>query len=161
MWENVVNKELISRGINDVCQLNIKSLSDAFNVNIVYWNCSTRIVKDDELYYCIIDNRKHPVLQYEEFLHELAHIIYDNDLCVANDKRIYFYRECKVNHLVPLIAIPKFAIMHILGKTVEEISSEFGITRSLAMKRLKHIYCKGVDRYESSLIRSGINRWSN
>lgn len=157
MWENVVNKELIKRGIDSVDKLNIRSIAEAFNITVFYWECSTRIVKYDKKYYCIIDARKNSVEQYEEFLHEVAHIIYDEELKVFKNYRYHIYREFKVDRLVPFVAIPKFAVDYVINKSVEEISSEFGISHYLAWKRLLYIYNKGVNKYEGRVIRSRVD----
>lgn len=157
MWEEVVNDELICRGIDSIDKLNVRSFEEAFDVTILYCNYSSRIVKHNKTYYCILDARKPSVLQYEDLLHEIAHIIYDNNLLVENNRTMYIYKEQKIDYLVPLIAIPKFALRHVWGKTIDQIALEFGISRALAFKRLQHIINKGVDKYEGGIIRTCID----
>lgn len=161
MWDNVVNLELLERGIDNIGKLNIRCIAEAFDITLFYWECSTRIVKYEKKYYCIIDCRKNPVEQYEEFLHEIAHIIFDEDLEVIKNINYHTYREYKADRLVPMIAIPKFAINHVIDKSVEEVAEKFNITRALAWKRMLYIYNKGVDNYEGSVVRSSVNRRSN
>ena len=140
MWERVVNNELLRRGIDSIDKINIRCLSEAFNITLIYWCCSTRIIKYNNHYYCILDNRKNEIEQYEDFLHELAHIIFDDELRVTNNTKQFNYREWKVDYLVPLIAIPKFALDEISKyQTIEEIATAFNVTYKLAYKRIKRL----------------------
>lgn len=148
MWDIVVNQELLSRGIDSMDKLNIRDLADAFELRLYYCNRSTRIIEWEGQKYCIIDTRKPQMLQYEDFLHELAHIIYDKELLVTTNLNRYIYKERKIDYLVPLIAIPKFALSHIHGKTIGEISEEFHVSHELVIRRLEHVKRKLIMKSE-------------
>jgi hypothetical protein len=155
IYENFVNQELLKRGINSIEKLNIKELANAFDINVYYWNCGTQLISEEELY-CIIDCKKDPILQYEEFLHELGHLIYMTSIENVIDLRGWKYLEGKVNYLVPYIAIPKFALNELkLCTTVYEASELFNITPKLVGKRLYKMQRGEI--HESSNIRSCFN----
>lgn len=140
MWEDVVNNELIKRGIDNISRLNIRDLSDAFGITLFFWNCSPRIIKHSGAYYCVLDAKKPDVLQYEDFLHEICHVIFDDELRVTNNTKQFNYRECKVDYLVPLIAIPKFALCELHNyQTIEELATVFNVSYELAYKRIKRL----------------------
>lgn len=144
MWEEVVNNELIKRGIDNISRLNIRDLSDAFGITLFFWNCSPRIIKHSGAYYCVLDAKKPDVLQYEDFLHEICHVIFDEHLLATKKKELYINKERKIDFLVPLVAIPKFALDHIRGKTIWEISEEFNISHNLVRRRIEHIKSKMI-----------------
>lgn len=152
--ENWVNKELLKKGIDSVDKLNIRDLSEAFGIDVYYWDMASCYMAGA----IIIDIKKEPVTQYEEFLHELAHVIYMGELKTLKDFNCWKYIEGKVNALVPYLAIPEFALGEIYKyNDVKEIATEFGITYDLAFKRLIGIKGTTLRRerrhYEGSYLR--------
>jgi hypothetical protein len=138
-YENYVNDILLEKGINSIDKLNITDLADAFGINVYYFNCGTHLISEEELY-CIIDSSKNEVIQYEEFLHELAHYIYMHDYRYLTDFNRWKHIELKVNSLVPYLAIPKFALGELLyTATVNEAANRFNISTHLAWKRVNLI----------------------
>lgn len=132
--EEFVNQLLLEKGISTTSQLNIRDLAEAFDLEVFYWNCRTCYM-DGAI---IVDIEKEPIVQYEEFLHELAHVIYPVELETFTDFERWRYIERKVNAIVPYIAVPKFALNLLYkAQTIEEASEMFGVSHQLIYKRLR------------------------
>jgi hypothetical protein len=158
IYENFISNVLLERGINSIHQLNIRDLSEAFNIKIYYWNCGTRLVSEEETY-CVIDISKPDIIQYEEFLHELVHYIITHDINTITNLKVWKHIEGKVNCLVPYLAIPKFLLADLNRFTnIYDAGEYFNITPRLLLRRLKSL--KGVN-YENSIVCSSIYRTAN
>lgn len=139
--------------------MNIEDLASAFEIDIMFWDCQTFLITEGGLT-CIIDIKKEPTVQYEEFLHELAHVIYMADYESLRDINHWKYLETKVNTIVPYVAIPKFALPEMSKcDSIYHVAEKFNISVNLAWRRYYKLNYKGVGRIEKGcIVRTSLNR---
>lgn len=138
--ELYISNLLIEKGIRCIWDLNLDSLSAAFNIRIKYYPGETCLIKKGKKIYIFINKALSEQEQYEEFLHELSHYVLDHSSLLYLDENQWRHIELKTDHVMQYIAIPYF-LLDTLTKleTVEAASEYFYVSRSLAWKRMEQI----------------------
>ena len=77
-------------GINTPSDLTIENISIALNINVYFRELSAKLIIDDKEVYIILDSRQPKRKQYEDFYHELAHLLLSHSTAVTLPLFHYF-----------------------------------------------------------------------
>ena len=127
-------------GINTPSDLTIENISIALNINVYFRELSAKLIIDDKEVYIILDSRQPKRKQYEDFYHELAHLLLSHSTAVTLP--LFHYFENRADNLIQYLAIPYNMLGFIDFKSdnlIEEVSTQFNVNYDLALKRIDNI----------------------
>lgn len=126
--------------INTPSDLTIENISIALNINVYFRELSAKLIIDDKEVYIILDSRQPKRKQYEDFYHELAHLLLSHS--TAATLPLFHYFENRADNLIQYLAIPYNMLGFIDFKSdnlIEEVSTQFNVNYDLALKRIDNI----------------------
>ncbi|GAB2558529.1 ImmA/IrrE family metallo-endopeptidase [Gracilibacillus alcaliphilus] len=123
-------------------QLDMLIIADRLKVTVHFQPITSRAYEGE----IIIDSRLSPEQQWEDFAHELCHILlqHGNQILSLNNLLIEFlkYQEWKAHNFalhfcVPTFMLQKYEITNI-SESIPLIKENFNVTYEVAEKRLNH-----------------------
>ncbi len=131
-------------GIIAPSQLNIDEVATRLDVWVHYMKNTSRALEYMGLRSIMIDNRQAREDQWEDFLHELCHVLRHAGNQTTMPRLFCEGQEAEANRFVLYAAIPFFMLRsHRLPNRIDEaaeyIALQFGVTYELALKRLEQI----------------------
>lgn len=132
-----------SMGIFEPSQINLIEIAARLNVWVHYVCAGSRAVDRKGLYSMLIDKRLSPEEQWEDFGHELCHILRQAGNQLNMPHSFKEFQETKANNFamhfcVPSFMLSKLEIPNYRSTAIELIASTFHVTTSFAKKRLAH-----------------------
>lgn len=144
-------------GIQSPEQLNVAELADRLDIRVYYADINSLAVERKGLYSICLNRRLSPAEQWEDFLHELCHLLLHcgNQMMLPED--FVDLQEEQAGHFQLYAAVPFYMLKAIdLPVTKEKLAlflmQEFRITYRLACRRADQIYRRiegGWDRKSS------------
>lgn len=130
-------------GISIPDQLEMHEIAFRMNVKIFFWNNSSQALIRDGRYYLFINNTLPNDLQWQEFCHELGHLLMHIGDQMNLPPLFVEYQENKANNFALHAAAPTFMIDQLnLPNTYQEavrlLQETFYISLTFACKRLDH-----------------------
>lgn len=132
-------------------QLNMTLIAQKLNIWLHFAPFGSRAIFRDDLPTIIIDNRNTAYQQWEDFGHELCHLLFHvgNQLCMP--KLFLDYQEAKANNFMLHFCIPTFMLRKLdfpetRMESIYLIAKTFNVTFHIAEQRLLH--------YENQLLAS-------
>lgn len=134
-------------GIRSVAQLNIEEVADRLNVWIHYMNDTSRALEYLGMRSILIDNRLDRKRQWEEFLHELCHVLRHAGNQTLMPKAFCEGQEAEANRFVlyaamPLSMLSGMKLPNRMDEAAVWLAERFGVTPLLASRRLEQIQRK-------------------
>jgi Zn-dependent peptidase ImmA (M78 family) len=122
-------------------QIDIMKIAQNFNIWVYFAPMGSHAIEHDGLSSIVLDNRKSSQEQFEDFGHELAHILYHAGNQLAMPKMFLDYQEAKANNFAMQFCIPTFMLRKltlpvIRSEAIDMLSTMFNVTPELADKRL-------------------------
>lgn len=154
--EDYVEEIYHSIGINSPSQLNIIDIAARLNIWIYFSNFSSRAIDRDGLYSINIDRRLSKAKQWEEFGHEMAHLLRDAGNQLTLPSHIVNYQEVKANSFALEFCIPTFMLLSISlpivrKDAIDTITEKFNVTPSFAEKKLVRFENKSIQSIKDAL----------
>lgn len=130
--------------LNKPHDLNIQTLADKFNVWIYFMQYRSQAIERNGLYSICIDSRLNQAEQWEEFLHELCHVLRHAGNQIHMPTTYTQMQEVEANNFVLYAAIPYFMVKElklpdIQNEAIDFLAETFSVTHSLAHRRLEQI----------------------
>ncbi|WP_225434113.1 ImmA/IrrE family metallo-endopeptidase [Peribacillus tepidiphilus] len=124
-------------------QLDMIDISVKLNIFLHFEDVNSAAVDRNGLYSMIIDRRLSKQKQWQDFGHELCHILLHAGNQLAMPRDFVKLQEAKANNFALHFCVPTFMLLNIpLPKTRNEfiyiISETFNVEYNFAMRRLEH-----------------------
>lgn len=126
-------------GIYSPDQLDMMEIAEYLGIKVYFLDISSRVYKKE----IIIDSRLSPEQQWEDFGHELCHLLlqYGNQILYLNNLFLE-YQERKANNFALHFCVPTFILLKYEIANIPEgihfITNTFNVTQEFAQKRLIH-----------------------
>ncbi|API91557.1 phage-like element PBSX protein XkdA [Virgibacillus pantothenticus] len=139
LLEDAIKHFYVDLGIYYPHQLDILEIADYLGIKVYFWDISSRVYKKE----IIIDSRLSPEEQWEDFGHELCHLLlqYGNQILHLNNLFLA-YQEWKANNFALHFCVPTFILIKYEIANIPEgipfITKTFNVTQKFAQKRLIH-----------------------
>lgn len=138
-------------GIHAVSQLNIDEVADRLGVWVHYLSETSQALEYMGMRSILIDKRLSERKQWEDFLHELCHVLRHAGNQTLMPKLFCQGQEAEANRFVLYAAIPAFMMEGMkmpdrLDEAVEWMADRFGVTTLLAQRRLEQIQRRIFER---------------
>ncbi|MBJ8200672.1 ImmA/IrrE family metallo-endopeptidase [Bacillus cereus] len=149
--EDYIKKLYHSLSIFTPEQINMIEIARKLNIWIHFAPFESRAIYREELPSIIIDNRKKFYHQWEDFGHELCHILFHIGNQLLMPKMFLDYQEAKANNFMLHFCIPTFMLQKLdlpesRVESIQIISKTFNVSVQIAKQRLFH--------YENKLLTS-------
>lgn len=131
-------------GIDSLAQMNIDEVASRFNVWVHYLPEPSRALEYMGMRSVLIDKRLSAVRRWEDFLHELCHVLRHAGNQTTMPKAYCEWQEAEANRFVLYAAMPftllgKLSIPDRLDVATRFLAGHFGVTTELARQRLEQI----------------------
>lgn len=136
-------KELYQRaGIMESYQLDMLDIAEKLNVWIHFMDMESQAIDRNGLNSIVINRRLSPAEQWQEFGHELCHVLRHAGNQLSSPIGFIKYQETQAEHFAQHFCIPSFKLSELgLPKTQSEaialICDKFNVTPSFASERLE------------------------
>lgn len=131
-------------GILSPAQLNVDEVANRLNVWVHYLNQSSKALEWMGMRSILLDRRLSRVEQWEDFLHELCHVLRHAGSQTLMPQAFLEHQEADANRFVLYAAVPSFMLQGVRlperqSEAADWIASHFGVTHTLAYQRLEQI----------------------
>lgn len=122
-------------------QLNIKTISNKLGIHVFYWSDSSQALYNDGRYYIFLNENQSPQQQWQDFCHELSHVL----LHTGDQFHMYplfrEYQEFKANNFMYHACIPTFMLEALsiddhTPQTIMKVTQIFNVEYDFAFRRL-------------------------
>lgn len=149
--EDYIEKLYHSASILVPEQIDMVTIAQKFNIWLHFASFGSRAICRDHLPSIIINNRIPPYQQWEEFAHELCHVLFHVGNQLNMPKLFLDYQETKANNFMLHFCVPTFMLRSLefpetKKETVYLIAKSFNVSYKVAEQRLLH--------YENQLLAS-------
>lgn len=132
-------------------QIDMIKIAKKLNIWLHFAPYGSRAIIRDKLPSIIIDNRKQSYLQWEDFGHELCHILFHIGNQLHMPKMFLDYQEAKAYNFMQHFCIPTFMLQELNFpesriESIHLIAKTFNVSLQFAENRLMH--------YENQLLAS-------
>lgn len=139
--EDFVKGLYTSIGIEKPSQLNIFEITYKLNIWLYYSNSNSRALNRNGLYSINIDQRVSKERQWEDFGHELAHLLRDAGNQLRLPDHMIHYQEAKADVFALELCVPTFMLLDISlpiirNEAVNLIVETFNVSPVSAEKKL-------------------------
>ncbi len=143
-FEQWVEHLWIRSGILTPSQLNVEEVASRLDVWVHFMNDTSRALDYMGMRSILVDRRLGREAQWEDFLHELCHILRHAGNQTVMPKLFCEGQEAEANRFVLYAAIPFFMLRKLrlparIDEAAETIALHFGVTFELAGKRLEQL----------------------
>ncbi|WP_144499787.1 ImmA/IrrE family metallo-endopeptidase [Bacillus sp. FDAARGOS_235] len=152
--EDYIKKLYLSLSIITPDQLDMITISNKLNIWLHYAPLGSRAICRGDLFSIVIDNRKTFYHQWEDFGHELCHVLFHVGNQLFLSKSFLDYQETKAKNFmmhfcVPTFMLRKLAFPETRNASISLIANTFNVSFSIAEQRLIH--------YENQLLASRLH----
>ncbi|MCM3436803.1 ImmA/IrrE family metallo-endopeptidase [Bacillus licheniformis] len=142
MLEEDVKKTYVRLNIMQPEQINVEKIASAFNIFLHYEEADSSMFCVDGCYSIVLDNRLSPERQWEDFAHELCHVLkhYGNQFVM--NKMFRQLQEFQANNFmyhfcVPTFMLSKINLPRLQSEAIKLIGDTFKVTYPFAARRLE------------------------
>ena len=145
--ENFITNLYYKINITKPSQLQYRKLASLLNIQIFYWNKSSQALFDETNVYILLNEQLTPQQLWQDFCHELGHVLLHTGQQDQMTKSWIDYLENKANNFMYHACVPSFMLDEIEpdALTVQNIQRLFNVEYEFALKRLT--------QYQSKLIK--------
>lgn len=139
--EDFVKKLYYQIDIFEPDNLSIKIISSSLDIKIFYWEEKSQAIIYDDMSAIFIDSRITPQIQWQDYCHELCHVLIHSGNQIHMPYLYREYQEFKANNFMYHAAIPTFMLNNLVlndctMENVRLIQQLFNVEEDFAMKRL-------------------------
>ena len=156
--------------ITKVAQLNITEFSSKLGIWVYFMDIASKTVELRGLHSINIDKRLAPRQQWEDFLHELCHVLRHAGNQIEMPEMYTEMQEREAESFQMFAAIPysmlrKLELPETQGEIVYVVAKEFGVTLQLAKRRIEQIH-RSLQQHKNDeqtrlLLDGQINKYSS
>ncbi|WP_332650167.1 ImmA/IrrE family metallo-endopeptidase [Lysinibacillus sp. 54212] len=138
-------KEMYKKvGIFHSEQLDFRKIAQCLRINVFYWKESSQALFFKDRGYIMLDETLSPQQQWQDFCHELGHVLLHTGSQSRLPKSFVEYQEYKANHFMYHAAVPTFMLeeMNLKHKrnSLLLVQQKFNVTEEFALKRLDQYF---------------------
>jgi Zn-dependent peptidase ImmA (M78 family) len=142
--EDYVNKLYHRLGIMELYQLDMMDIAEKLNVWIHFMDMESQAIDRNGLYSIVIDRRLPSAEQWQDFGHELCHVLRQAGKQTDMPMDFLMFQETKAESFMYEFCVPTFMLINCSlpqqrGEAVQFVSETFNVTKSFADKRLSQI----------------------
>ncbi|SFI03223.1 MULTISPECIES: ImmA/IrrE family metallo-endopeptidase [unclassified Bacillus (in: firmicutes)] len=124
-------------------QVDMMKIAQKLNIWLYFAPIGSCAIDRNGLVSIILDNRKSPQEQFEDFGHEIAHLLFHSGNQLNMPKMFLDYQEAKAQNFAMHFCIPTFMLQKLTLpssrlEATHILSNTFNVTVELANKRLTH-----------------------
>lgn len=131
-------------GMTTPMTLTLKSIVKSLGIHVFYWPEKSQALFFNDTGYIMLNNNLTSQQQWQDFCHELCHIL----LHTGRQKHMFplfrEYQEYKANNFMYHACVPSFMLDEIepSNLTVEYVQQQFNVEYDFAFKRIEQYYNK-------------------
>ncbi|TVY01330.1 ImmA/IrrE family metallo-endopeptidase [Cohnella terricola] len=134
----------LKSGIHAPSQLNVEEVASRLGIWVHFMQETSRALEYMGMRSILVDQRLEREAQWEDFLHELCHVLRHAGNQTVMPKLFCEGQEAEANRFVLYASMPFYMLRHLklperIDEASEVISFQFGVTFELARKRLEQI----------------------
>lgn len=139
--EDFIQELYTQIGISTPYKLNFQSIAMRLGIQVFYWSDKSQALFLREHAYIFLNEQLTPQQQWQDFCHELAHVLLHNGHQGRMSPLFREYQEDKANNFMYHACIPSFMLDE-LGQsdastlTVHHVQQLFNVEYDFAVKRL-------------------------
>jgi Zn-dependent peptidase ImmA (M78 family) len=142
--EQWIEQLWLKSGITAPSQLNVEEVASRLDVWVHYMKDTSRALEYMGMRSILIDQRQGAEAQWEDFLHELCHVLRHAGNQTTMPRLFCEGQEAEANRFVLYAAMPFFMLRHFklpdrISEASEFVAGHFGVSLELASKRLEQI----------------------
>lgn len=123
--------------ITEPKQLTIENISNLLNLPLYYWEYSSESVYVRGKKMIFINQAASNKIQWQEFGHELCHILWHVGRQEHLVKDFYLLQEWQADHFAYHFCVPTFMLQELKGGTVYDVMNLFNVEYEFALRRLE------------------------
>ena len=141
--EDFIKKLYNQIEIYEPVNLSLKIISRALDIKIFYWEEKSQAILYENMSAIFIDNRISPQLQWQDFCHELCHILIHSGDQTNMPSLFREYQEFKANNFMYHACVPTFMLDELnicdsTAVTIGWIQKLFNVEHEFAKTRLEN-----------------------
>lgn len=142
--EDFINEMYNKIGITKPHQLHFQRIANALGIKVFYWKRSSQALFDGPYVYIFLDESLSDAELWQDFCHELAHVLRQNGHQGRMPRTWIEYQENKANNFMYHACVPSFLLdeMEPDALTVQNVQQLFNVEHEFAMKRLTQYLSK-------------------
>lgn len=125
-------------------QFDFKIISMKLGIHVFYWSDKSQALFLKEHRYIFLNEQLTKQQQWQDFCHELAHVLLHTGHQGRMSSLFHEYQENKANNFMYHACVPSFMLDDIepSNLTVEYVQQQFNVEYDFAFKRLKQYFSK-------------------
>ncbi|MFF5994833.1 ImmA/IrrE family metallo-endopeptidase [Lysinibacillus sp. KU-BSD001] len=139
--ESYVKELYEAIGIFSPEQLDFQTIAHRLSANVFYWQETSQALFFNNRGYIMLDETLSPQQQWQDFCHELAHVLLHTGSQSRLPQSFVEYQEYKANHFMYHAAMPTFMLRELplqdaTTNNVRLVQQLFNVEQDFAEKRL-------------------------
>ncbi|WP_025027764.1 ImmA/IrrE family metallo-endopeptidase [Caldalkalibacillus mannanilyticus] len=131
-------------GIHSPCQIDMYDIAEKLNIWIYFMDMGSKAIYRGEMKSMLIDQRLSPPEQWQDFGHELCHLIRQAGVQTYMPESILYFQETKADHFMYEFCVPSFMLIDCSlpdqrTAALQYVAETFNVTKKFAELRLKQI----------------------
>ncbi|WP_155591887.1 ImmA/IrrE family metallo-endopeptidase [Lysinibacillus cavernae] len=145
--ENFIKNLYSKMNISKSSQLQFQKIATLLNIQIFYWNKSSQALFDESHVYIFLNEQLTTEQLWQDFCHELGHVLLHNGQQERMPKSLIEYLENKANNFMYHACIPSFMLDEVDSDalTIENVQQLFNVEYDFAEKRLTQYFNKKMN----------------
>jgi Zn-dependent peptidase ImmA (M78 family) len=142
--EDEIKKLYQSLGIMEHYQIDMMDIAEKLDIWVCYKKMGSKAVDDDGLFTMFLDIRLSPAEQWQEFGHELCHLLRQAGNQLVLKESFIRFQETKAENFAYEFCVPSFMLLSISlpqqrNEAIQHVSETFNVTLDFADRRLVQI----------------------
>lgn len=147
--EDFIKDFFSTMGIISPSLLNFQVIANNLGIKVFYWPDSSQALFTKEQPFIFLNESLNPQQQWQEFCHELAHVLLHTGDQFYMSPLFREYQENKANNFMYHACMPTFMLEELqlvdcTPQTVMKLQELFNVEYNFALKRLKQYYNKQI-----------------
>ncbi|MGG2054651.1 ImmA/IrrE family metallo-endopeptidase [Lysinibacillus pakistanensis] len=142
--EEFIKALYLKIGMTKPLSLNLKAIVESLGIHVFHWPEKSQALFFGDTGYIMLHNNLTPQQQWQDFCHELAHVLLHTGDQGSMSPLFREYQENKANNFMYHACVPSFMLEEIEPSnfTVEFVQQKFNMEFDFALKRLEQYHNK-------------------
>ena len=142
--EDYVREMYFKIGIKSPIQLDFLQIARKLGIKVFYWKEPSQAVFIKDFSYIFLNEYLDEQQKWQDFCHELAHVLLHTGNQKRMSSRFREYQEAKANHFMYHTCVPTFMLNEIKADylTANQVAQTFNVTEQFARIRLERYISK-------------------
>ena len=130
-------------------KLSLKLISRSLDIKLFYWEEKSQAILYDDMSAIFIDNRISPQLQWQDFCHEMCHVLIHSGDQINMPPLFREYQEFKANNFMYHACVPTFMLEELdlydcTAHSINYVQQLFNVEYEFAKIRLENYINKKI-----------------